>query len=95
MGEENRDGSCIKAEIDTVEDGTDHRNSELEFVHRGSIGGKDGDDMAFLDANGRKGGSDSKTSTISLGPGVGDGVVDDGGRISIDERSSFKETNWS
>ena len=52
MAEEDGDGSSVETGIDSVEDGPGHRNSKVEFIHGGSVGRDDRDDVASLDANG-------------------------------------------
>ena len=95
MAEENGDGSSVKAEIDGIKNGTSHGNSEVEFVHGGSVGSEDRDNMASLNAKGRDGRGELKASTMSFGPGVSGGVVDNGGRIPINDGGSFDEADWS
>lgn len=95
MAEENGDSSSVKAEIDGIENGTDHGNSEVEFVHGGSVGSDDRDNMASLNAKGRDGRGELKASTMSFRPGVSGGVVDDGGRIPINGGGSLDEADWS
>lgn len=86
--EEHGDGVGVEAGVDVVEDGSRHGDSEVEFVHGGSVGGHHGDDLGFLDEGG-DGGSQLETSTVGLGPGVGGGgVVDDGGAVAVDDRCS-------
>lgn len=95
VAEEDGDGSSVEAEIDGIKDGTNHRNGEVEFVHGRSVGSDDGDDVASLDANGREGRGELKASTMGFRPGVSGGVVDDRGRIAINEGGSFDEADWS
>ena len=95
MAEQDGDGSSVEAGIDSVENGAGHGNSKVEFVHGGSVGRDDGDDVASLDAGGGKGRGELKASMVSLRPGVGGVGVDDGRRVAVDGGGSFEEAEGS
>jgi len=54
MDEEHGEGFMVKSEVEVVENGTRHWNGEMKLIHGRSVGGKDGDDIAFFDVEGRK-----------------------------------------
>jgi hypothetical protein len=42
----------VETEIKVVENGTGHWNSEVKFVHCGSVGRENGNHVAFFDTDG-------------------------------------------